>query len=97
MVLIPGAGGQGSGGPFGDICAFDGWPHIPVHAIAGGDDRFFPVELQQPIARGRLGIEPEVVPGGHLAALSHPEELSAALARYLSGPPGPAGGAVTGS
>jgi pimeloyl-ACP methyl ester carboxylesterase len=75
-----------SGGPFGDICAFDGWPDIPVHAIAGRDDRFFPVELQQRIARERLGIEPEVVPGGHLAALSYPEELSAALARYLSGP-----------
>jgi hypothetical protein len=27
-----------------------------------------------------------VVPGGHLAALSHPEELAAALARYLGEP-----------
>ena len=56
---------------------------IPVHAIAGRDDRFFPVELQQRVARERLGVEPDVVPGGHLAALSRPADLAAALARYL--------------
>jgi hypothetical protein len=28
-------------------------------------------------------VEPDIVPGGHLAALGHPAELSAALARYL--------------
>lgn len=72
-----------SGGPFGDVCAFDGWAGVPVHAIAGRDDRFFPVELQQRVARERLGVEPHLVPGGHLAALSHPAELSAALARRL--------------
>src|SRR5438552_2932534 len=72
-----------SPGPFGDICAFDGWPDLPLHVIAGRDDRFFPVELQQRIARERLGVEPDVVPGGHLAALSRPAELAAALARYL--------------
>ena len=49
-----------SGGPFGDVCAFEGWPGVPVHAIAGRDDRFFPVELQQRVARERLGIEPEI-------------------------------------
>jgi pimeloyl-ACP methyl ester carboxylesterase len=72
-----------SGGPFGDVCEFDGWPDVPVHVIAGRDDRFFPVELQQRVARERLGVEPDVVPGGHLAALSRPAELAAALARYL--------------
>jgi len=72
-----------SPGPFGDICAFDGWPDLPLHVIAGRDDRFFPVELQQRVARERLGVEPDLVPGGHLAALSRPAELAAALARYL--------------
>jgi pimeloyl-ACP methyl ester carboxylesterase len=72
-----------SGGPFGDICTFDRWPDVPLHAIAGRDDRFFPVELQQRVARERLGVEPDRVPGGHLAALSRPAELSAALAWYL--------------
>jgi len=72
-----------SGGPFGDRCAFDGWPGVPVSAIAGRDDRFFPLDLQQRVTRERLGIDPEVVPGGHLAALSRPAELAAALDRYL--------------
>jgi pimeloyl-ACP methyl ester carboxylesterase len=69
--------------PFGDVCAFDEWPDVPIHAVASRDDRFFPLELQQRIARERLGIEPDVVPGGHLVALSHPLELSALLASYL--------------
>jgi hypothetical protein len=32
--------------------------------------------LQQRVARERLGIEAEVVPGGHLGALSHPAALA---------------------
>jgi pimeloyl-ACP methyl ester carboxylesterase len=72
-----------SPGPFGDKCLFDEWPGIGLHVIAGRDDRFFPVELQQRVARERLDVEPDVVPGGHLAALSRPAELAAALARYL--------------
>ncbi len=68
---------------FDDVCAFDRWPPIPIHAVAGRDDRFFPLELQQRIARERLGIEPFTVPGGHLAALSHPDELTAAVAGLL--------------
>jgi pimeloyl-ACP methyl ester carboxylesterase len=54
-----------------------------VHVVAGRDDRFFPLELQQRVARERLGVEPVVVPGGHLAALSHPDELAAVIARCL--------------
>jgi pimeloyl-ACP methyl ester carboxylesterase len=68
---------------FDDVCTFDTWPPIPIHVVAGRDDRFFPLELQQRIARERLGIDPVIVPGGHLAALSHPEELAAVLAGLL--------------
>jgi pimeloyl-ACP methyl ester carboxylesterase len=64
---------------FGDKCDFTAWPKIPIRAIAGADDRLFPVDFQRKVARDRLGIELEVVPGGHLAALSHPTELAAAL------------------
>ena len=71
---------------FDDVCTFDGWPSIPIHVLAGHDDRFFPLELQQRVARDRLGVNPVVVPGGHLGALSHPEELAGAIAGYL-GPP----------
>jgi pimeloyl-ACP methyl ester carboxylesterase len=68
---------------FDDACTFDTWPPIPIHVVAGREDRFFPLELQQRIARERLGIDPVIVPGGHLAALSHPEELAAVLAGLL--------------
>jgi pimeloyl-ACP methyl ester carboxylesterase len=43
--------------------------------IAGRDDRLFPLEFQQQVVRSRLGLELEVMPGGHLVALSQPEEL----------------------
>jgi pimeloyl-ACP methyl ester carboxylesterase len=71
---------------FDDVCAFDRWPPMPIHAVAGREDRFFPLELQQRVARERLGIDPAVVPGGHLAALSHPDELAAVIAGYLGDP-----------
>jgi pimeloyl-ACP methyl ester carboxylesterase len=50
--------------------------------IQGSDDRLFPLEFQRQVVRARLGLELEVMPGGHLMALSRPEELSA---RILSG------------
>jgi pimeloyl-ACP methyl ester carboxylesterase len=68
---------------FDDVCTFDTWPQIPIHVVAGRDDRFFPLELQQRIARERLGVDPVTVPGGHLAALSHPDDLAGVLAGYL--------------
>jgi hypothetical protein len=39
----------------------------------------FSAEFKQPVARERLGIEADVLPGGHLIALTRPD----ALARYL--------------
>jgi pimeloyl-ACP methyl ester carboxylesterase len=49
--------------------------------VAGADDRFFPVEFQRRMARDHLGVEADVLPGGHLIALAQP----ASLARYLLG------------
>ena len=60
-------------------CAIATWPDVPTTVIAGADDRFFPLALQQRVARERLGVEPVVVPGGHLAALSEPEALAGVL------------------
>jgi predicted alpha/beta hydrolase family esterase len=70
--------GEQSQRPMRDPCTFAGWP-AAVTVIAGRDDRFFPVEFQQALSRARLGVEPVVVPGGHLAALSRPDELAAAI------------------
>ena len=57
----------------------EAWPDVPTRVVAGADDRFFPVELQRRVACERLGVDIDVVPGGHLAALSHPRELAAYL------------------
>ncbi|MDM7832523.1 alpha/beta fold hydrolase [Cellulomonas edaphi] len=69
---------------FAQPCAFDAWPDVPVHAITGCDDRIFPIDLQRRVTRERLGIEPDVVAGGHLATLSHPGEIAALIASYLA-------------
>jgi pimeloyl-ACP methyl ester carboxylesterase len=64
---------------FQDPCDINAWPDVPTRVVAGADDRFFPLALQQRVARERLGLDPTVVPGGHLAALSYPADLAAVL------------------
>jgi pimeloyl-ACP methyl ester carboxylesterase len=36
---------------FGEPCRFERWPDIPIHVLAGRDDRFFPIEFQRGVAR----------------------------------------------
>lgn len=64
---------------FASVCDIDAWPGVPTRVIAGADDRFFPLAFQQRVARERLGVEPRVLPGGHLIALSQPGVLADAL------------------
>ena len=64
---------------FDSECSFARWPAILTHVLVGRDDRFFPVEFQKRVARERLGIAAEEMPGGHLMALSRPLELSERL------------------
>jgi pimeloyl-ACP methyl ester carboxylesterase len=59
------------------------WPDVPTTVLAGRDDRFFPYEFQSRVARERLGLDVEQLPGGHLLALSQPEVLVARLLRGL--------------
>jgi pimeloyl-ACP methyl ester carboxylesterase len=70
---------------FREPCRFERWPKIPIHVLAGRDDRFFPIEFQRRVARERLGKEVEDIPGGHLVALSNPEELTKRLLAYERG------------
>ena len=42
---------------FGEPCRFKHWPDIPIHVLAGRDDRFFPIEFQRRVAHERLGKE----------------------------------------
>lgn len=69
---------------FNSTCDFARWPAIPARVLVGRDDRFFPVESQKHVARQRLGIAPDEMPGGHLVALSQPAELSARLIDSLA-------------
>lgn len=58
---------------FGDPCRFERWPDVPIRVLVGRDDRFFPIAFQARVAKERVGKEIEPIPGGHLAALSHPD------------------------
>jgi pimeloyl-ACP methyl ester carboxylesterase len=64
---------------FKSACRFERWPAVPLHALAGRDDRFFPLEFQERVARERLGVQVEALAGGHLVALSNPGDLAERL------------------
>lgn len=53
--------------------------------IQCSDDRLFPLEFQRRVVRSRLGVELEVMPGGHLVALSQPEELASRILSVSAG------------
>ena len=57
---------------FESACDFTAWPASGIRVLAGEDDRFFPVGLQRRVARERLGVEVDVIPGGHLLPLVQP-------------------------
>ena len=69
--------------PFRDPWPLPAWPDVPTRVITGRDDRLFPADFQARISRERLGLEPDLIPGGHLAALSRPVELADRLEDYL--------------
>lgn len=70
---------------FAEPCRFAGWPEVPIHAIAGRDDRFFPLDFQRRVVAERLKVPLDVQPGGHLIALSNPRDLADQLLSYLDG------------
>jgi pimeloyl-ACP methyl ester carboxylesterase len=70
--------------PFGQPAEFTAWPSIPTRAIVGRDDRFFPLEFQHKVITERLGVAPCVIDGGHLLALSRPEELADRLEAFVA-------------
>lgn len=65
--------------PFEDPWPLPAWPDVPTRVLTGRADRFFPPDCQSRVARERLGREVQLVPGGHLVALSRPQELAAVL------------------
>jgi pimeloyl-ACP methyl ester carboxylesterase len=69
---------------FREPAAFERWPDLPIHVVAGKDDRFFPAIFQARLGRERLGRAVHEIPGGHLVALSRPRELAELLLSYVS-------------
>jgi pimeloyl-ACP methyl ester carboxylesterase len=68
--------------PMAEPWPLDRWPDVPTRVLIGRDDRLFPVEFQRRVARERLGIEGDVIEGGHLVALSRPREVVERLEQY---------------
>ncbi len=68
--------------PFGRVWPLDHWPDVPTRVVQAADDRLFPLDFQRRVVRDRLGLDVEVIPGGHLVALSRPEDVAD---RLLSG------------
>jgi pimeloyl-ACP methyl ester carboxylesterase len=67
---------------FASRCGFESWPEVPTRVLIGRDDRFLPADFQRRVARDRLGISVDEMTGGHLVALSQPEELAERLDAY---------------
>jgi thioesterase domain-containing protein len=55
------------------------WPPVPTRFLQARDDRFFPLAFQRRVVAERLGTPLDEVPGGHLVALSRPEDLAERL------------------
>lgn len=66
---------------FASPCDLTALTTVPTRVVAGADDRLFPADFQRAVARERLGVEADVLPGGHLIALSRPAELAEYLTR----------------
>ena len=69
---------------FASRCTFTSWPAFPTRVLVASDDRFFPADFQRRVARDRLNMAADEMPGGHLVALSQPDELTARLDAYAT-------------
>ena len=75
---------QQSDTPFGQPWPLGAWPDVATRVIAGSDDRLFPLDFQRRVVRERLGLEVVVMQGGHLMALSRPQELADLLTEFAN-------------
>jgi pimeloyl-ACP methyl ester carboxylesterase len=66
-------------GMFGEPWPLESWPEVPTRVLAPVGDRLFPLEFQRRVARERLGLEIDAIPGGHLPMLSRPDALAERL------------------
>ena len=71
--------------PFEEPWPLDRWPDVPTRFLLCRDDRFFPADFQRRVVQQRLGITPDEMDGGHLPALSRPQDLADRLHAYHAG------------
>ncbi len=76
---------------FGSRLLIDAWPPVPTRVLVGRDDRFFPAQFQRRVARERLGLSADEIPGGHLVALANPSAVTTRLLSYAEAALGPIG------
>ena len=74
-----------SGRPLEDPWPLDGWPDVPTRVLLCRHDRLFSAEFQRRVTKQRLGITPDEMDGGHLPALSRPQDLADRLHAYHAG------------
>jgi pimeloyl-ACP methyl ester carboxylesterase len=67
-------------GMFREPWPLSAWPQVPTRVLAPREDRLFPLAFQRRVARERLGLAVEEMPGGHVAMLARPGELAERLA-----------------
>jgi len=67
-----------------DACEFKSWPDVPIRVVVGRMDRFFPADFQCRVAKDRLGIDADLIAGGHLVALANPDGLADLLDGYAA-------------
>lgn len=68
--------------PFVEPWPLDNWPSVPTRFLQGADDRLFPLDFQRRVVRERLGIDVDVMPGGHLLAFSRARDLAGKFESY---------------
>ena len=71
--------GAPGAGMFTEPWPLDGWPDVSTRVLVPRDDRLFPLAFQRRVARDRLALEIDQMPGGHLPMLSRPDELAERL------------------
>jgi Alpha/beta hydrolase family len=76
--------GAPGAGMFTEPWPLEAWPDVITRVLAPRDDRLFPLSFQRRVARERLGIEVDVMPGGHLPMLARPLQLAKRLVRLAA-------------
>jgi Alpha/beta hydrolase family len=82
--LLSGEAREPSAAAMAQPCVFPRWPAVSTKVLIGRDDRLFPPDFQRRIAKDRLGLDADEIPGGHLVALSNPSGLADKLVAYAA-------------